>query len=282
MVSIVQLYSIESRRLEQSLEADRDTTAALDSVRGCLGRIQQDYIAQQDDPALRRQAGYLFATAHSTAALLVSASQVDISLRLAQPAAPQALSTKTRQRIGQYLPFILCVLTSVMLFAKGNIFMIILSLAATLTVGYQAWRIQAPKREAAALPEAHGTVKVDPAALLQSLEAVCVTMDRVLAEQAAQQSGEAHRPVWTQEQLAAVQILWESIQAHDGEYALKAAPGLLDALDGQNIRLLTYSPETKQYFETVPGARGGQTIRPALVSGNTVLARGQVTVPMNR
>lgn len=284
MLTIQELFVQEKAALAQRLSAERDVDAAVDEARACLDRMRQAYIVQQDNQRMRREATHLFTLANAAVAVLGSARDTQVHARLAteKPGAVNLRLRKTwRDYIG-YAPVLLCILTSVMLFADGNTFMILLSLAATVGCGWLTVRQQRTKAPAGTtLPAVQAEVLVDAQALLSSMEGVCVVMDRLLAQEEEQSQQGGQRPQWTQEQLSAVQMLWEAMRTGDGEYALKAVPQMLDALERQELELVLYTPEQARYFEMIPAEIGGQTIRPALVSGKTLLARGQVTVPMH-
>ena len=49
------------------------------------------------------------------------------------------------------------------------------------------------------------------------------------------------------------------------------------ALNDEGVRLVEYSPETRDYFDLFPGTQPDLTIRPAVMQGERVLARGQAT-----
>lgn len=275
MVSFTQLYENEKKRLAQAIGGQADATAALDAVRACLDRMRQDYIAAEDSPLLRQEAMRLMDAAKAAAGVLLGATGTEISLRLKSPALYQPAQKGKWLR---YVPLVLCALTFVALLREG-LWLVLLAGAATAASVWQTFFAKdAPAvRE---LPEATGTVRVDAQAVATQVEALCVTCDRMLSEYGERLSARGEMPHWTQEQLAAVQMLWEAIHAGDSVYALKAAPALLDSLERQDVRLLTYTDDASQYFDRIPGEAGGITIRPALLSGAMVLSRGQVTVPM--
>jgi len=80
--------------------------------------------------------------------------------------------------------------------------------------------------------------------------------------------------------LEAFQMLLEAAQTKDGEYALKAVPGLRSALLAQGIEAVDYCEEKKEWFDLYPGTEGGLTIRPALMLGGKMIRRGQATEEM--
>ena len=77
-----------------------------------------------------------------------------------------------------------------------------------------------------------------------------------------------------------IQMLMEAVYTGDGNYALKAAPQIVAALNDEGVRLVEYSPETREYFDLFPGTEPDLTIRPAVMQGERVLARGQATEEM--
>ena len=59
----------------------------------------------------------------------------------------------------------------------------------------------------------------------------------------------------------------------DPEYALEKIEEIKYYLHRQQIEVVDYSEDTAQYFDMMPGARGG-TIRPALVADGALLKKG--------
>ena len=55
---------------------------------------------------------------------------------------------------------------------------------------------------------------------------------------------------------------------------------IVAALNDEGVRLVEYSPETREYFDLFPGTEPDLTIRPAVMQGERVLARGQATEEM--
>ena len=90
----------------------------------------------------------------------------------------------------------------------------------------------------------------------------------------------ADAPRVTGELLQPIQMLMEAVYTGDGNYALKAAPQIVAALNDEGVRLVEYSPETREYFDLFPGTEPDLTIRPAVMQGERVLARGQATEEM--
>ncbi|MBQ6582711.1 MAG: hypothetical protein IJH77_02660, partial [Mogibacterium sp.] len=61
--------------------------------------------------------------------------------------------------------------------------------------------------------------------------------------------------------------------SQDPEYALEKIDEIKYYLHRQQIEVVDYSEETRQYFDLMPGTEAG-TIRPALVADGAVLKKG--------
>jgi len=61
--------------------------------------------------------------------------------------------------------------------------------------------------------------------------------------------------------------------SNDAEYALEKIENVKYYLHKQQIEVVDYSEETKQFFDMMPGQRAG-TIRPAMVADGTLLRKG--------
>ena len=65
--------------------------------------------------------------------------------------------------------------------------------------------------------------------------------------------------------------------ADSGAFALRTIPQLETALSRDGIVMIPYSEENRHLFDLLPAAEGGETIRPALMRGGNLIARGQAT-----
>lgn len=282
MLTFTQRFAAEKDILAARIKADPDPAAAAEAVRACLARLAQDYVADEDDAVLRQEAAQRFDLLHVAAGQLLCAQDVSVSLRLPGRAAP-SVAMKTAGRLAAFIPLILSAVVTLALLPNARLPMVLLAAAATLSCAglvFAKGRRAAPAPQL--LPEAEGVVRVDAQTLISQLESLCLALDRQFSALYDRRQSELESDIpWTQGQYTAAQMLWEAIQAGDSVFALKAAPTLLTELEAQGIELVTYAPDVRLHFDAVPAATAGRTIRPALMRGDKVLARGQVTVPMS-
>ena len=76
-------------------------------------------------------------------------------------------------------------------------------------------------------------------------------------------------------------MLWEALKQDDGKYALKTLPQLIMSLEQQGLTICEYNENTAAYFERLPGIEDGYNVRPALMLGDKLVAKGQVTQKMS-
>ena len=53
------------------------------------------------------------------------------------------------------------------------------------------------------------------------------------------------------------------------------------SLEQQGLTICEYNENTAAYFERLPGIEDGYTVRPALMLGDKLVAKGQVTQKMS-
>lgn len=114
--------------------------------------------------------------------------------------------------------------------------------------------------------------------LLRALDNMMLEADRFL-ERVRQRAElqQARLPELDADVLDAVQMLAEAQRAGDGDYALKALPGLFAALLRKEVRMADYAPEHAEDFDLFPSVAAPRTIRPALYLDNALILRGQAT-----
>lgn len=123
-------------------------------------------------------------------------------------------------------------------------------------------------------------IKIDPQRVYRSLHTAILSVDQSLEEVQAQerwakkeQAGTIEGKVISGGELDLFADLLTASYSKDGEYALDKIEDLKYYLHKQQIDVLDYSEETKQYFDIMPGTQGG-TIRPALVADGKILKKG--------
>lgn len=123
-------------------------------------------------------------------------------------------------------------------------------------------------------------IKIDPERVYRSLHTAVLSIDQSLEEiQAAErwakkeQAGTIEGKAISSGEIDLFSDLLTASYSKDGEYALDKIEDLKYYLHKQQIDVLDYSEETKQYFDIMPGMQGG-TIRPALVADGKILKKG--------
>lgn len=263
-------------QLRAHLEGCRDLTEVEDCVRLFWDGMQHDFTTKASEGRARELGYELFVVAKSAISCMLSVSEADVMFKAAPPeAARHRHSFDWKKYIGAGAS---ALLTAYLLLESMWV-----PMAVSLLV--TAWQTVALRRDdiklnaTPALPEAQGVPKADIDELMRRLDRLAMNMDsayaRMLGESAKPLLPEVMR--WSPEQLEAVQMLWEALRQDDGRYALKTLPQLMISLEQQGLKLCEYSEDTAMYFERLPGMEDGYTIRPALMLGDKLVAKGQVT-----
>lgn len=268
-------FSAGRESLGSKIDGCRDLTEVEDAVRLFWDAMQHEFTSSVADERARELGFELFAVAKSAISCMLSVSEAEVLFKAAAPEAAQAHKFDWKKYIGAGASLVL----SVYLGLSDMILPMCLALFVTL------WQVIALRRDDAALkakpalPEAQGVPKADTAELMRRLERLALSMDnaysRITGGDDVKLLPEAVS--WSAEQLASVQMLWEALRQDDGRYALKTLPQLIMSLEEQGMTLLEYSADNAAYFERLPGLEDGYTIRPALMLGDKLIARGQVT-----
>ena len=265
------LDKYESRReaLEKELAACEDVKAAADCLGRTLERLRIEARAEADTPALRRETDRLFEAAKQAALLMMSVTEADVS-------AVRGPVTK-KEKIAQALPW-----ASAGAGLALAAWMLLIGQSAAAALGLisaglgvcQAWL----RRDGDAAGYKART-RVNVYDLMRMTDRLTQAMDDSLSQAGQEQQTlpGAGRAELTGDMLTPVQMLMEAVYTQDGDYALKAAPQLVSALNEQGVELVEYTPDHRDWFELFPGTEDGLTIRPALVKEGRLLARGQAT-----
>ena len=265
------LDKYESRReaLEKELAACEDVKAAADCLGRMLERLRIEARAEADTPALRRETDRLFEAAKQAALLMMSVTEADVS------AVRRPVTTKEKR--AQALPW-----ASAGAGLALAAWMLLIGQSAAAALGLisaglgvcQAWL----RRDGDAAGYRART-RVNVYDLMRMTDRLTQAMDDSLSQAGQEQQTlpGAGRAELTGDMLTPVQMLLEAVYTQDGDYALKAAPQLVSALNEQGVELVEYTPDHRDWFELFPGTEDGLTIRPALVKEGRLLARGQAT-----
>lgn len=131
--------------------------------------------------------------------------------------------------------------------------------------------------------EHHVEIRVDADKLYRYYRTVMLSVDQSLDEISAkerwdkrEQAGNIDgRPATTPE-LDLFSDLLAAAYSGDPEYALEKIEAIKYYLHKQQIEVVDYSEQTKQYFDLMPGAGKG-TIRPAMIADGTLLKKGMAS-----
>ncbi|MBO4884568.1 MAG: hypothetical protein J5602_04585 [Clostridia bacterium] len=262
-------YEPRREALERELTACEDVKAAADCLGRTLERLRIDARAEADTPALRRETDRLFEAAKQAALLMMSVTEADISVT------PKPLTKK--EKLAQALPWVSAgagLLLAAWMVLIGQSAAAVVALASAGAGVGQAWL-----RRGDDTSGLRARTRVNVYELMRMTDRLTQAMDDSLAQAVQEQAAlpGAGRTELTGDVLTPVQMLMEAVYTQDGEYALKAAPQLVSALNEQGIELVEYAPERREWFEMFPGTEDGLTIRPALVKEGKLLARGQAT-----
>ncbi len=279
MTEMMEIYASERARLEKELVLVKDVKAAVDCVCAALERMRLQYCGGMSDKARWSEADRLFDVSRQSVKCMLSVTGAGINVIRDEHAAPT-------------LPDRLIALMPVAAMALGAVLTVWLMLedlnvpavlSAVLTaIAWLETQVVYRRRMAVAAYS-----KVDVNELLRMLDRLMESMDYALElgmqESAVKASapGAAEQPALTGDMLEPVQMLMEAMQTKDGEYALRAVPRLVSALNEQGIEAVCYSGENEEYFDMYPGTEEGMTIRPALMKDGRVIVRGQATEKMD-
>ncbi|MBO4235657.1 MAG: hypothetical protein J5928_04365 [Firmicutes bacterium] len=123
-------------------------------------------------------------------------------------------------------------------------------------------------------------IKIDADKVYRSIHTAVLSIDQSLEEVQAQdrwakkeQAGTIEGKAISSGETDLFADLLTAAYSKDGEYALEKIEDLKYYLHKQQIEVMDYGEETKQYFDIMPGTQTG-TIRPALVADGKVLKKG--------
>lgn len=278
MSLLIKLHEEHAQELKRSLRDCRDVKEAADVVRTYWDALRAAYMQSLRTQRERDAAAPLFEAMIEGTALCGAMTQTHIT-KTALPTMTLPGKPSYRELAKRYGVPGLCVLASAICMLSGEKFAALCTLLSAAATGFAAIRkSEAPMRATEEVVRA--TVLPDVAELTKRMEKSVHALSDLL-ERAQRLNGGASAALeeitWTRRELESVQQLWEAYEDGDGEYALKAVPGLLSELAGQQITLRRYGEGTDEHFDLLPGLVSGQTIRPAMYAGEKLLVRGQAT-----
>lgn len=269
------LEAYERRRdaLERALTACPDVKAATDCLTGALEQVRMETRAVLPDAAARREADRLFDAAKRAALLMMSVTEADARIE-------DGGQTDRRERLAAILSWTAAgagaVLTAWLMIA-GQTAAAVLALISCAAGAARAMLKPAGRAQTVVTQATRPNVYEMMRLADRLMASIGDALEQIGREQSALP---ADAPRVTGELLQPIQMLMEAVYTGDGNYALKAAPQIVAALNDEGVRLVEYSPETREYFDLFPGTEPDLTIRPAVMQGERVLARGQATEEM--
>lgn len=271
--TLTELYQERMHLVEAQFATCESAEAAAACASACLGALRDAYAAACDDDALRRQAGDILVICQSACGLIAAISDAEVSLRLPSPGAKNPRARTVLRSARRYLPAVLCAALAAYLFLRNEIPAAVIAAVSAAS----CLLLPAVKAPTQALPEAKAVPRPDPKEMARRLERLVRDADALLAGRDAPEAG---APLLSAPLMESIQMLCEASLTGDGAFALRAASPLVAALEAQGLELMLYSPENAGWFDLIPGAGAGRTIRPALVRDGQLLARGQAIEPM--
>lgn len=273
LATLMELFRGREALLETQFAGCETAEAAAACASGFFGALREAYAAQCEDAALRRRASDLLVACQSAAGLLAGMTGADVSLRLPGPSVRSPRALRAAGALRRYSPAALCAALAAYLLLRNEFPAAILALVAAAACVF----LPSVKAPAPALPEARAVPRPDPREMILRVSRLIRDVDALFS---AQEPAEQITPLLTGPVLESIQMLLEASLTGDSAFALRAASPLVTALEAQGLELMLFSPQNAGWFDLLPGAGEGRTIRPALVRDGRLLARGQAVEPM--
>jgi len=271
--TLYEMFRARAKLAEAQFAACETADAAAACAAGFLGAIREACVAECEDEALRRRAVDLLMACQSATGLIAGLTQAEVSLLLPKPSPALPRAHRALGALRRFAPAALCAALAAYLLLRSELPAAILAATAAIACFFMP-SVKAP---ASVLPEARAVPRPDPREMTRRIERLLRDVDALLAAGEADETG---APLLTGPVLESIQMLCEASLTGDGAYALRAASPLVSALEAQGLQLTLYSPERAGWFDLLPGAGEGRTIRPALIKNGHLLARGQAVEPM--
>ena len=265
------LYLARAASLEAALSVCENAESATACAAAFLGALREAYASGLEDAWERRRASELLIACQSAAGLMAGMTSADVQLRLPGPSLPP----RARRALGgarRFAPTAICLALGAYLLLRGEFPAAILAGAAAAAGAF----LPMAGAPAAKLPEARAVPRPDPRETSRRLERLLRDVDALLSAGEIRESG---APALTAPVLESIQMLCEASLTGDGAFALRAASPLVSALEAQGVELRMMDGDNASWFDLLPGASAGRTIRPALVKDGRLLCRGQAIAP---
>ena len=271
--TLYEIFQERAKLAEAQFAACQSAEAAAACASAFLGALREAYATTCDDDARRRQAGDILVVCQSACGLIAGMTDAEVSLRLSAPGMKNPFARRALCSARRYLPAALCAALAAYLMLRNELPAAIMAAVAASS----CLLLPAVKAPAQALPEAKAVPRPDPKEMARRLERLIRDADALLSGREALEPGV---PLLSAPLMESIQMLCEASLTGDGAFALRAASPLVAALEAQGLQLMLYAPENAGWFDLIPGAGAGRTIRPALVRDGHLMARGQAIAPM--
>ena len=277
-VSMSSLLQSEENKLRTELQADavidQNRKQSVDRLNAALDRMLLRYNASNIDDRSRQ------AIADCEAA----AVRDMLGLLLAGTARKEI--TKRRLRAGAVIALLLAVICGLVsaLLIRDYFLVGCVMIAAAALCAFLSGRLWYGEREIRVHAE------LDSEVIWRTLKKTAETMDRKTEEFLAQQEAWVQEtapvpsqsaPSVSQDELKLLSELLEALYGNNGEFALRQLRRIQPWLRQHGIEMVDFSPETREYFELLPTKRDSVTLRPALLSGESLLLAGKATEHIN-
>ncbi len=274
-VTISSLLKADEERIRTELKADatvdknrRQSVVRLDEV---LSHILLRYNAAHTDDGKRQ----------AIADCVTASVREMLDLLMAANARKEIEKRRIRTGAVFFLLFtVICSLTAVLLFERVFAAGCALMGAAALSA-YVAGRLWYGEREVRVHTE------LDPELIWKTLKKTADTMDRKTEEFLIQENarekellaeaGESSCQVPDPDELKLYGDLLEALYSSNGDYALRQLKKVPAYLNRCGIDVREYTPDTSEMFDLLPTKKDPSTLRPALCSGDRLLAPGKAT-----
>jgi len=274
MTDMMEIYSGERARVEKELEGIRDITAAADCLCAALERMRMACRARSSSAQQRASADRLFDVSCQAVRCMLSISGAEVKV-----VQEEQMTSTPMERVAALLP-----MAAMAVGAALTVWTILekltgpalLAVALTAIAWLETQVVYRRRVGVAARP------KINVYELMRLFDRLVESLEDALEMSAQEKGAQISDAGATLDNafLEPVQMLLEAANTQDGDYALKALPALLAALQAQGIETVAYCQEKQSCFDMYPGIEAGVTIRPALMRDGKGIARGQATEEM--
>ena len=262
-MELTQLLQRDRGELIRRLEKAEDVKAAGDILTETLDKFRVEAsggMLSRERLALNRAC----AVANEGCRMIASVAKTNVDI-VAAPESDKA----TKAGVLSYLPSALSTVLAVMLCLESN-----MGGAIVAIVSAAAGIFFKGKAKKDALPQVTAVPAIDAEETARRFEALLRSVDTAVADDKPE---ETHAGEMSQPLVESLQMLMEAQLTRDGAFALRTIPQVETALTRDGIVMIPYSEENKHLFDLLPAPEGGETIRPALMRGGNLIARGQAT-----